>query len=149
MMRFLSLVWMASLAWADGGAVQLRQAASPFLVTVFTGPGDLSVLLQDESTLAPELDASVFLEGSVRSALVLGAGANKLLYSAPITLPAGDPVPFRIVITRKDKTVSVNGSLRGEASPAETPVGAVAVTPCAIGLFLLHQFFKRRRAGSS
>ena len=53
------------IAWADGGAVQLRATAAPFVVTVFTEPPqcragqvDLSALVQEEK--GPVLaDASV------------------------------------------------------------------------------------------
>ena len=59
----LSLLGLG-IALADGGAVQLRSTAPPFVVTVFTDPPqcragqvDLSALVQEES--GPVLDAEV------------------------------------------------------------------------------------------
>jgi hypothetical protein len=69
------LIWLAAMivtatsAIADGGAVLLRKASGPFLVTVFTSPAvpqaglvDVSVLVQKGDTGEALLDAKVDLQ---------------------------------------------------------------------------------------
>jgi hypothetical protein len=60
------LLASAQIGLADGGAVQLRATASPFVVTVFTDPPqcragqvDLSMLVQEDKE--PVLDAEVLV----------------------------------------------------------------------------------------
>jgi hypothetical protein len=86
-------------ALADGGTVQLRQDAGPFVITVFTspaplsaGPVDISLLLQNRNGLEPVLDANVSLllranaSGSeIRARPTREQAQNKLLYAAPVT----------------------------------------------------------------
>ena len=100
--RLLVLAVAAASAprvFADGGAVQFRQETGPFLVTLFAapaplraGPVDLSVMVQDRTSLEPVLDADVSLRlsaegGPGSSARLTRANAqNKLLYAAPIDI---------------------------------------------------------------
>src|SRR5580692_6497389 len=81
-------------AFGDGGAVQLRKEAGPFVITVFTapaplsaGPVDVSVLLQKRNGLEPVLDAGVSLilrsEASgaeIQAQPTRERAQNKLLY---------------------------------------------------------------------
>jgi len=87
--------------FADGGTVQMRKEAGPFLITVFTspaplsaGPADISVLLQNLDGLTPVLDArvSVLLHRDASSTEIKAHATreqaqNKLLYAALVTLP--------------------------------------------------------------
>jgi len=131
---------LSPAVWGDGGTVVLRTSAAPYVVTVFSDRGDWSVLVQDDTTLAPVLDAGVFLETkSTKTQALLGAGTNRLLYSA-----SGVP-PDRVSILRNGTSVSVNVPLRTKTSSTETPLGAMAVVPATVGLFALNQFLKRRK----
>ena len=138
-----SVLWSVLLSpavWGDGGTVVLRTSAAPYVVTVFSDRGDWSVLVQDDATLAPVLDAEVFLEAnSTKTQALLGAGTNRLLYSA-----SGVP-PDRVRIQRNGTSVSVDVSPRTEPPSAGTPLGAIAVVPATAGLFALNQFLKRRK----
>jgi predicted anti-sigma-YlaC factor YlaD len=62
------MILTQAVAFADGGAVQFRQEAGGFAITVFTSPAplsagavDISLLLQNRNGLEPVLDASVSL----------------------------------------------------------------------------------------
>jgi hypothetical protein len=83
---FSSLICLARLGWADGGAIQFQGDAGNFHVTVFTlppilsaGPVDVTVLIQDRSKLSPLLDAHVLLDLSAQTA----TGLKKDAWSPP------------------------------------------------------------------
>ncbi|MEI9975838.1 MAG: hypothetical protein WDO73_29525 [Ignavibacteriota bacterium] len=66
MRRLALLILIQSTALADGGTVQFRSEAGPYVITLFTtptpltaGPIDISLLLQDRDGLTPVLDADV------------------------------------------------------------------------------------------
>lgn len=144
---------LARALLGDGGTVVLRAQAPPFVLTVFSaeapqGRTDLSVLVQDSSTLAPVLDAEVSFESAGRVPAVLGRGQNKLLYSAEIVLPASGEWPYKVTVDRGAVHVSTAAVLRiAPAAPARLDVmGYVALVPVAILLFLLREYLLHRRA---
>src|SRR6202162_1498789 len=96
----LVIILAQATALADGGTVQLRKEAGPFMITVFSapaplsaGPVDISLLLQNRNGLEPVLDARVSLilrsEASgaeIQARPTRERAQNKLLYAAPVTL---------------------------------------------------------------
>ena len=69
LVMFLTMLAFSTPALADGGAVRLREAAGPFLVTVFTTPAapqagrvDVSVMVQSGDKGEALLDAEVDLQ---------------------------------------------------------------------------------------
>ena len=78
----LRLVWFAAMmavavpALADGGAVRLREAAGPFLVTVFTAPA---------APQAGLVDVSVMVQSSDKDEALLDAEVDLLFVSPPGT----------------------------------------------------------------
>jgi hypothetical protein len=103
MSKFLAAVLLlacTNLLKADGGIVQFRKEAGPFLVTLFsspsplrTGPADLSVLVESSQTRTPILNATVSLHLRSTSGREADAAAtheqatNKLLYVAMPAIP--------------------------------------------------------------
>jgi cytochrome c oxidase assembly factor CtaG len=91
-------------AWGHhGGDVRLMEKAGPFLITVFSdptplrvGPVDFSVLVQDGDSGRPILDAEVTVRirehgtggPSILTQATRQNATNKLLYAAPVNLPA-------------------------------------------------------------
>jgi hypothetical protein len=72
----------STMGLADGGAVQLRESVSPFIVTVFADPPqcragqlDLSALVQEEKTGDPVLDAVVMVSLSAAESAKTTGGA--------------------------------------------------------------------------
>src|SRR5262245_36396525 len=91
----------SSFLMADGGAVQLRERAGDYQITVFTsptplraGPVDVSVLVQDAATgeCMPEARVTVCLKGPGAGRMLeypatTEAATNKLLRAAEFQLP--------------------------------------------------------------
>jgi hypothetical protein len=131
------------MALADGGAVQLRATALPFVVTVFTDPPqcrpglvDLSALVQEET--GPVLDAEVIASlsplqsakpspGWVPPACVNNAatdlqniplqvskGTNRLFYSASVQIPYDGRWQLQVRVRQGTKQVAVQGILEVE-----------------------------------
>jgi hypothetical protein len=83
---FGSMLFLARMGCADGGAIRFQGDAGPFHVTVFTlppvlsaGSVDVTVLIQDRSKLNPLLDARVTLDLSVQA----GSSLEKKAWSPP------------------------------------------------------------------
>jgi hypothetical protein len=143
-------------AHADGGAVHLREASGPFVVTVFTapevpraGPLDTSVLVQDRKTGAVILDATVNLElqpiaetdppSPIRA--TLGQAKNKLLQTVTIDVPAPGWWSAKIFVNRdRDAVVLATKLLIMPAAPRLAAFWPLLILPpFAVGLFALHQ----------
>src|SRR5262245_7739105 len=97
-MRFLAILLLTFLTGptevrADGGTFQASQQAGSFVITVFTAPDDISVMIQKRDTMEPVLDAevSIRLKDSagerVEAVATRKQAQNKLLYAAPVILP--------------------------------------------------------------
>src|SRR5579885_1451062 len=119
MRLLLLLLILAQAAFADGGAVQMRQEAGDLIITVFAsptplsaGPADISLLLQKRNGLEPVLDADVSLllvyPGSNVELHVHPTreqARNKLLYAAPVVLPKPGQWGISVTVARKGKAV--------------------------------------------
>jgi hypothetical protein len=155
----LLLACAAIAARADGGRLQLRQAAGPFVVSLFStpealavGPADLSVMIEKQGSVL--LDADVVITLTSEDARVAPVVAhlshvhatNRLLEDAVVQLPRAGR--WRAVIhvseaghegsVATDLTVANYSSRRGT-------VWLFAVLPlCAVALFAWVQKEKRR-----
>jgi hypothetical protein len=147
--------------FADGGTVQMRKEARPFLITVFTspaplsaGPVDISVLLQYLDGLAPVLDARVSVllrrEASsteIRAHATREQAQNKLLYAAMVTLP--EPGKWHLSITTLHNTLRTE--ISGEIGVTQSHVmagsywGYIALPPEMIAVFVIREWLIRRK----
>jgi hypothetical protein len=158
----LNVILAPLAAHADGGAVHLREASGPFLVTVFTAPEaprvgliDMSVLLQERKTGTVILDTTVNLElqpianmsppFSIRAAL--GHAKNKLLQSVTIDVPAPGWWAVKIFVRRdREGVVLATKLLIMPAAPRLATLWPFLILPpFAIGLFVLHQTLQHSR----
>ena len=148
-------------AFADGGAVQLRKEAGPFVITVFTapaplsaGPVDISLLLQNRNGLEPVLDANVSLllrenaSGSEISARPTREQAqNKLLYAAPVTFTESGKWQLDITILRNGERARATGTIDVAPAPemAASRWSYIAFPPLMIAAFVVRERLIRRR----
>jgi hypothetical protein len=155
-----ALLFCTSLLLADGGIVQFRQQAGPFIVTLFSthsplraGPADLSVLVESLQSRSPILDASVSLrlldsKGAEITAVATHAQAtNKLLYATLPVIPQPGAWAVRVNVARGDKKAIVAGTVQVLAAPPALvhywPY--FAIVPCAVVLFALNQYLKAKQ----
>lgn len=158
MRAFWLIPFALSPLFADGGAIQLQQPAGPFLVTIFAapvparvGPLDLSVLVQDRSSLDPVLDATVSVEIDNQSVSATHEQAqNKLLYAATVSIDQPGQQKFSVSVSKGPAKVTVNGALQAAPPPAKLRAfwSYLAIPPFAIALFAAHQFLKRQKGRS-
>jgi hypothetical protein len=146
-------------AHADGGRLQMRQAAGPFVVSLFTapespavGPADLSVMVEEQGsvlldanvvvTLTPE-DASVT---PVVAQLSYAHTTNRLLQDAVVQLPRAGQWRAVIQVSERGREASVGTDLIvANYSARRGTVWFFTVLPvCAIALFAWVQTEKRR-----
>jgi hypothetical protein len=149
-----SLCLLATLLFADGGAVQLQQQAGAFLITVFAspvparvGPVDLSVLVQDRISLRPVLDATVSVQIDDQVIPATHAQAqNKLLCAATITANRPGPLNYKVSVMSN----SLAGTLTVDAAAPKLQAywSYLALPPFAICLFTLHQLLQRQKGRS-
>jgi hypothetical protein len=158
------LAGAGTAAHADGGRLQMRQTAGPFVVSLFTTPeslgvgqADFSVMVEEQGVSKVLLDADVVItltpeDGSepIVAHLSHAHATNRLLQDAVVELPRAGR--WRTVVevneagrhasTATDLTVDDHSALRGT-------VWVFALLPvCAIGLFAWVQVAKttaRRR----
>jgi hypothetical protein len=158
----LNAIFAPLAANADGGAVLLREASGPFLVTVFAppapqaGPVDTSVLVQDRKTGTVTLDAVVNLElhpipdtnprSWVRARL--GPGKNKLLQAATIDIPVSGWWDVKLFVRRgQEEIVLATKLLIIPASPRLTRLWPLLILPpVSIGLFAIHQTLLHKKS---
>ena len=154
------LLTCAALLRADGGVVQFRKAAGPFVVTLFSnpsplraGPADLSVLVESAQTRAPILDATVSLHLRSESGRETDAAAtheratNKLLYAALAAIPEAGTWEVQVTVSRQAGHATAGGRIQVlPAPPAMVHYWPYfAIVPCLIGLFILNQYLKARK----
>lgn len=164
MLALPALFLFAVRLWADGGIVQFRREAGPFVITLFSTPSplraglaDLSVLVESAQSRSPVLDASVTLQlrdeqGTEVSAPATRAQAtNKLLYSALPVIPNAGMWTVRVNVARGRERATSEGPLQVLAAPPAVlhywPY--FAIVPCAVGLFALNQYLKAKERGRS
>jgi hypothetical protein len=156
------LILAQSLAWADGGMVQMRQETGDLVITVFTspsplsvGPMDISLLLQNRNGLDPVLDASVSLvlvhadsniEFHARPSRE--QARNKLLYAAPVIFSRPGKWRMSVTVRRNEKEVAAAGTLEVGPAPggAVSLAGLLAFPPIMIMLFVVRERLLRRRS---
>jgi hypothetical protein len=153
-------------ACADGGVVRARVDRGALTITLFTSPtplrvgeADVSVLVQDRASHAALLDATVevrleSLDGATAEASVQlsrQAATNKLLQAASLRLAT--PGRFRLlaVVQRGDERAEVAAEV--EVAPPLPALLALwpylALPPVVVGIFLVHQWLRRRASGSA
>jgi hypothetical protein len=154
---------------ADGGTLQVRRQAGPWLVTVFTSPAlpragiiDFTVLLQDPASLEPVLDAEVEIRASDERGTTVSRGArhdaaqNRLFYGALLTLHEGEwgyEIAVKDGSAQPKNQATARGSLQVFA-PSEPRLAShwheLALAPLLLLLFGFHQWLalsaKRRGA---
>ena len=160
------LLLLAARADGDGGAIQLRQADGPFLVTVFTaptplraGPVDVSVLVQTRAGNDPVLDADVLVtlvsssgDGSaIRTAATRTQATNKLFYATAVNVPAEGSWELRATVRRGSDVANVGSSI-AVAAPLPALLAYwpyLAFPPVAVVVFALHQWLRSRSSKAS
>ena len=157
----VALVAQVVTTHADGGHVQLHQAAGPFVITVFTaptplhaGPVDVSVLVQDRGDGQPVLDGEVYVwlrrDGgmTVDGRATRAVAQNKLLYSTVVHVPEAGTWELEVTVTQGQDSASVRGQVSA-AAPRPFVLAywrSLSLPPVVATLFALHQWVKRRAA---
>jgi len=138
---------------ADGGAIQSRQEAGPFVVTVFAAPAELSVLVQNRETLAPDLNATVSIrldhgDSNVTLQATREQAHNKLLRAAAVNLDAPGEWRYTVTVSRSNSQASVTGTIN--VAPTEPKLASyssyLAFPPVCVVLFAVHQRLKRKKS---
>lgn len=142
-------------AWADGGLVRLSQVAGPYTITVSSaptplraGPIDLSVLVQRRDGGAPVLDAAVAValrsgDAHIEQTATHAAATNKLLYAAPLLLPAAGR--WAVAVTVGGETIHFEMDAEPAASEALAFWVYLVLPFVAIAVFALHQWLIHQR----
>jgi hypothetical protein len=155
------LVFAAASAHADGGRLQMREAAGPFVVSLFTtpeslavGPADLSVMVEEQASGEVLLDADVVVtltsedaaSAPVIAHLSHAHATNRLLQDAVIQLPHAGRWHAVIHVRESGRVASASTVLTvANHSARRGTVWFFAVLPiCAIALFAWVQVMKRR-----
>lgn len=150
-----------TIAFADGGTVQLRREAGDFAITVFSspvplsvGPADISLLIQNRNGFEPVLDADIRLllrnemsNAEFEARPTRTQAQNKLLYAAPVSFPKAGRWQIEVVVDRNGTQTRVTGTL--EVTPARSRVtsyaGYIAFPPVMIVLFVTRERLLRRK----
>src|SRR5712691_5936150 len=124
LLAVVALVAQVVTTHADGGLVQLHQAAGPFVVTVFTAPTPLhagsvevSVLVQDRVDGQPVLDGEVDVwlrregGGTVGGRATQAVAQHKPLYSALLHLPEAGQWALEVTVTQGQHSARVHGQV--------------------------------------
>lgn len=142
------LLGLSPALLADGGVMQSRQEAGPFVITVFAAPAELSVLVQNRETLEPDLDATVSIrlqhgDSDVTVQATREQAHNKLLRAAAVNLD--QPGEWRYTMTVNQ--VSITGTMN--VPPAAPKLASywsyLAFPPVCIALFAVHQRLRARQ----
>jgi hypothetical protein len=159
------LACAATAAHADGGRLQMRQAAGPFVVSLFTAPeslgvgqADLSAMVEEQGGSKVLLDADVVItltsEGGESQPIVAhlshAHATNRLLQDAVIQLPHAGRWRAVLQVSEEGRRASTATDLTvGDHSAQRGTVWVFALLPvCAIALFAWVQVVKataRRR----
>jgi hypothetical protein len=157
----LSLILIISLrAWADGGRLQFRKAAGPFVVTLFTTPdpltpgrADFSVVVEKPGMQGIVNDARVTFvlapaEGQGKTLTLQathGQATTRFLEAANFSLPRQGLWHIAIHVTQGGQSGVCHGEFRVEPPNLITNEVAwqIAIVPLVALFFLLHQWRKR------
>jgi hypothetical protein len=156
----LILAGAATGAHADGGRLQMRQAAGPFVVSLFTTPeslgvgqADLSAMIEEQGGSQVLLDADVVItltpeDGGrpIVAHLTHAHATNRLLQDAVVELPHAGRWRAVIQVNEAGRHASAATDLTvGDYSARRGTVWVFALLPvCAIGLFAWVQVAKAR-----
>ena len=157
----LVLACAAAAAYADGGRLQMRQDAGPFVVSLFTtpeslavGPADLSVMVEEQGSDSVLLDADVVVTLTSEDARVAPVIAhlshahatNRLLEDAVVQLPQAGRWRAVIHVSEAGREASVTTVLTvANYSARRGTVWLFTVLPvCVIALFTWVEVAKRR-----
>jgi hypothetical protein len=152
---------IAAAAYGDGGRLQMRQAAGPFVVSLFStpeslavGPADLSVMVEEQGSNEVLLDEDVVVtltSADARTTPVVAHlshvhSTNRLLEDAVIQLPHAGRWHAVIHIREAGREATASTDLMvANYSARRGTVWFFAVLPiCAIALFAWVQVAKRR-----
>jgi hypothetical protein len=147
------LLTMSPALFADGGVIQSRQEAGPFVVTVFAAPAELSVLVQNREALEPDLDATVSIrlqhgDSDVTTLATREQAHNKLLRAATVNLDDPGEWRYTVTVSRAGTQASVTGTMN--VAPATPKLASywsyLAFPPVCIALFAVHQRLKRKKS---
>lgn len=158
----LMLACAATAAHADGGRLQMRQAAGPFVISLFTtpeslgvGPADLSAMIEEQGGSNVLLDADIVIAltledgGSqpVVAHLSHAHATNRLLQDAVVELPHPGRWRAAIQVSEGGRHVSMTTDLMvGDYSARRGTEWVFALLPmCAIALFAWVQVAKAGR----
>jgi len=159
----VALLFAPAVLLADGGTLQLRKPAGPWIVTVFSTPvplrvgvADLSVMVQRANDRDSVLDAQVKLHLTRSSAsnvveIVAPAtraqASNKLLYAARVTLLSSGMWRLEVDVARQGSAALVSGDLN--VLPPQPPMKArwpyFVMVPLFVLLFAVNQWLKKSR----
>jgi hypothetical protein len=148
-------------AHADGGRLQLRQAAGPFVVSLFStpeslavGPADLSVMVEEQGSSTVLLDADIVVtltaEGTgiapVVAHLSHAHAMNRLLQDAVVQLPRAGRWRAVVHVSEGGREASVATDLTvANYSARRGTMWCFALLPIgAIALFAWVQIMKQR-----
>jgi len=155
------LACAAAAAHADGGRLQMRQAAGPFVVSLFTTPeslavgsADLSVMVEEQGSSSVLLDADVVVTltpedtggAPVVAHLSHAHATNRLLEDAVVQLPRAGRwrAVIRVSDAGREASVTTDLTVAGYSARRGT-VWLFALLPiCAMALFVWVQVAKRR-----
>ena len=149
-MRPLALfLLICATAFGDGGRVVLRQESGAFVVTVFAAPADVSVMVQDRTSLGAVLDAEVTLRiGDSVLRATHEQAQNKLLYAAAIGAEEAEKQALTVEVQRGSEHAQVSGTL--EIAPRAPMLAAnwefLVLPALLIALFAIRERLVRRRA---
>jgi putative membrane protein len=143
----------------DDQALRLSRAAGPFVVSVFSLPGELDpgeaevgVMVQERDTLQPLLDTEVELRATQPVGETVGPvrataddAENKLVQSAGLELPSQGDWALELDVRRNGESASVELPLRvAEATPAVNLHGPYLVFAGFAGI-LMFAYWRRHR----
>ena len=149
----------ARMALADGGRLRFREAAGPFVVTLFTTPdpltkgrADFSVAVERAGEAGLVEDAQVDLTltpvdgrgGPVVLHASHAAATSRWLQAANFSLPAAGVWNVTVRVRRGAAWGVCSGTVRVEATGARDWMWDVLPVPLAGLLFLLHERRKRK-----
>jgi hypothetical protein len=149
----------AMTAHADGGRLQMRQAAGPFVVSLFTtpellgvGPADVSVLVEEQGSVLLDADVVVTLTpedagiAPVIAHLSHARATNRLMEDAAVQLPRAGRWRAVVHVNEAGREASAATDLTvANHSARRGTIRLFAVLPlCAIALFAWVQTEKRR-----
>jgi hypothetical protein len=157
----LVLACAAAAAHADGGRLQIRQAAGPFVVSLFTtpeslavGPADLSVMVEEQGSGEVLLDADVVIvltSEDARTAPVIAHlshahATNQLLQDAVVQLAHAGRWHAVLHIREAGREANVSTDLTvANYSARRGTVWLFAILPiCVVALFAWLQVAKQR-----